>query len=253
MRSAKRGERLPRRFDVTMPTRLPGAPIPTVTGGCGVRPLCAFKKGVLQRSRSMAASSCKGPSTWDSRSSRSCPARPQNRRRPADASAPEAGRTVPRDLAPRCDRSDAIPRPWAGSMARANCWPPSSPASCRVRPGFNSLDIAQLNPTSLLATDLLMFVDGGSAGTAGGIKITTFGLLASVIWAELRGEPGEHRAPEAGRVRAASGHLDHDDRRRLGRRLHLRAVRVHPHSLDQVLFEVISAFGTVGLTRRQIL
>jgi Trk-type K+ transport system membrane component len=74
-------------------------------------------------------------------------------------------------------------------MARANCWPPSSPASCRVRQGFNSLDIAQLNPTSLLATDLLMFVDGGSAGTAGGIKITTFGLLAFVIWAELRGEP----------------------------------------------------------------
>ncbi|MEV0825025.1 potassium transporter TrkG [Nonomuraea rubra] len=55
--------------------------------------------------------------------------------------------------------------------------------------GFNSLDIAQMHPTSLLATDVLMLIGGGTAGTAGGIKITTFGLLAFIIWAEMRGEP----------------------------------------------------------------
>ena len=36
---------------------------------------------------------------------------------------------------------------------------------------------------------MLMFIGGGSAGTAGGIKVTTFFLLAFVIWAEIRGEP----------------------------------------------------------------
>ena len=37
-----------------------------------------------------------------------------------------------------------------------------------------------------------MFIGGGSAGTAGGIKVTTFALLAFVMWAEVRGEPTVH-------------------------------------------------------------
>ena len=34
----------------------------------------------------------------------------------------------------------------------------------------------------------LMFIGGGSASTAGGIKLTTFLVLAVVIWAEVRGD-----------------------------------------------------------------
>ena len=30
---------------------------------------------------------------------------------------------------------------------------------------------------------------GGTAGTAGGIKVTTFALLAVIVWAEMRGDP----------------------------------------------------------------
>ncbi len=67
--------------------------------------------------------------------------------------------------------------------------------------GFNSLDVAGMYPTSWLTTDVLMFIGGGSAGTAGGIKVTTFAVLA-----------------------------------------------LTPHSLDQVLSEVISAVATVGLS-----
>ena len=37
-----------------------------------------------------------------------------------------------------------------------------------------------------------MFIGGGSAGTAGGIKVTTFALLAFVMLAEIRGEPTVH-------------------------------------------------------------
>ncbi|MGH3974669.1 MAG: TrkH family potassium uptake protein, partial [Pseudonocardiaceae bacterium] len=58
--------------------------------------------------------------------------------------------------------------------------------------GFNSIDIGQMNPATLLITDVLMFIGGGSAGTAGGIKVTTFALLAFVMLAEVRGEPTVH-------------------------------------------------------------
>lgn len=54
--------------------------------------------------------------------------------------------------------------------------------------GFNSVDIADLNEESLVVSIILMFIGGGSASTAGGIKVTTFALLAFVIWAEIRGD-----------------------------------------------------------------
>lgn len=54
--------------------------------------------------------------------------------------------------------------------------------------GFNSVDVAALNEESLLVSTILMFIGGGSASTAGGIKVTTFALLAYVIWAEIRGD-----------------------------------------------------------------
>jgi trk system potassium uptake protein len=53
--------------------------------------------------------------------------------------------------------------------------------------GFNSVDMEGLNEESLLVSTFLMFIGGGSASTAGGIKVTTFALLAFVIWAEIRG------------------------------------------------------------------
>jgi potassium uptake TrkH family protein len=54
--------------------------------------------------------------------------------------------------------------------------------------GFQNLDLAALNLESLAVLDMLMFIGGGSGGTAGGIKVTTFFLLAFVIWAEVNGE-----------------------------------------------------------------
>jgi Trk-type K+ transport system membrane component len=37
--------------------------------------------------------------------------------------------------------------------------------------------------------DALMFIGGGSGSVAGGIKVSTFAVLAMVVWAELLGEP----------------------------------------------------------------
>ncbi|MDG4764307.1 TrkH family potassium uptake protein [Solwaraspora sp. WMMD406] len=115
--------------------------------------------------------------------------------------------------------------------------------------GFNSVDIGAMRPESLLLSDILMFIGGGSAGTAGGVKVTTVGLLAFVLWAEMRGETqvniGARRVPESNQRQALAVVL-----------LALGAVAVATfallamtrYSLDQVLFEVISAFATVGLS-----
>ncbi|MEV4176060.1 potassium transporter TrkG [Nonomuraea sp. NPDC049709] len=115
--------------------------------------------------------------------------------------------------------------------------------------GFNTLDVGQMYPSSWLVTDVLMFIGGGSAGTAGGIKVTTFGFLLFMIWSELRGEHqvniGHRRLPAATQRQALSISL-------LG--VILVAVStwllliITSHDLDRVLFEVISAFATNGLS-----
>ena len=55
--------------------------------------------------------------------------------------------------------------------------------------GLNSVDIAAMSSETLTIMSVLMFIGGGSASTAGGIKVTTFLVLAYVIWSEIRGEP----------------------------------------------------------------
>jgi trk system potassium uptake protein TrkH len=115
--------------------------------------------------------------------------------------------------------------------------------------GFNAIDIGAMRPESWLATDVLMFIGGGSAGTAGGIKVTTFGLLAFVLWAEMRGEPavnvGRRRVPAANQREALAVAL-------LGVGLVTVStfvlLDITANSLDAVLFEAISALGTVGLS-----
>ena len=54
--------------------------------------------------------------------------------------------------------------------------------------GFNSLDVGGFHDETLMGNYLLMFIGGGSAGTAGGIKITTFVLLLAVVYSQVRGQ-----------------------------------------------------------------
>ncbi|WP_191268063.1 TrkH family potassium uptake protein [Nocardiopsis terrae] len=115
--------------------------------------------------------------------------------------------------------------------------------------GFNSLDFGAMNTQTLLATDILMFIGGGSAGTAGGIKVTTFAILLLVAYANVRGEPTVHaagrRLSQATVSQATTVVL-------LSLGLVLSAtlvlMTVTPFTLDQVLFETTSAFATVGLS-----
>jgi len=53
--------------------------------------------------------------------------------------------------------------------------------------GFNAMDVGAFADQTLSINYLFMMIGGGSAGTAGGLKVTTFALLGFVVWSEIRG------------------------------------------------------------------
>ncbi len=115
--------------------------------------------------------------------------------------------------------------------------------------GFNSVDFADVHPVTLLATDLLMFIGGGPAGTAGGLKITTIGVLVFILYTEVTGGNAVNifgkRLPRSAHRHAISIVL-------LAVGLVLGATMflllITDFGLDRILFEVVSAFATVGLS-----
>jgi trk system potassium uptake protein len=115
--------------------------------------------------------------------------------------------------------------------------------------GFNSIDYALATQETQTITTGLMFIGGGSAGTAGGIKVTTFFLLAFVIWAEVRGEQevniGPRSISEQTQRQALSVALLGVAVVAVGTLLILMLTDV---DLEAALFEAASAFATVGLS-----
>lgn len=115
--------------------------------------------------------------------------------------------------------------------------------------GFNTVDYGQITPETMAINYVLMFIGGGSGGTAGGIKVTTFFLLAFVIWSEVRGESDTniaHRRISGGTMRQAlSVALLAIAVIAVGTMVILLVTDL---ALDVVLFEAISAFATVGLS-----
>ena len=115
--------------------------------------------------------------------------------------------------------------------------------------GFNNIDYGQVRQETLAVNSVLMFIGGGSAGTAGGIKVTTFFLLAFVIWAEVRGEPdvsvGTRRVSVGAQRQALTVALLGVAAVAAGTLVILVGTGV---SLDAAVFEAISAFATVGLS-----
>jgi len=115
--------------------------------------------------------------------------------------------------------------------------------------GFNTIDIGAMNTESLVVMDGLMFIGGGSASTAGGIKVTTFAILALVIAAEIRGEPDvqalKRRIPTSVQRQALTVALVSVGVIVVATLVLLSLTDL---SLDLVLFDTISAFATVGLS-----
>ncbi len=115
--------------------------------------------------------------------------------------------------------------------------------------GFNAVDVGAMRPETLLFSDFLMFVGGGSAGTAGGIKVTTFGVLLYIVWSQARGDNhvnvGRRRVPTDVQRQAVS--LTLLAMGLLGVATFVLLVMTR-FPFEAVLFEAISAFATVGLS-----
>ena len=116
--------------------------------------------------------------------------------------------------------------------------------------GMNLVDQNDIHEVTMLITDAMMFAGGGSASTAGGIKVTTIAVMFLAIMAEVRGD---------------------SETRAFGRRIPEETMRVaisvvvmgaslvavstgllvlidESVGISRALFESISAFATVGLS-----
>ena len=115
--------------------------------------------------------------------------------------------------------------------------------------GLSTVDVGEMSDTTWFMQDALMFVGGGSASTAGGIKVTTFAVLVLAIVAEARGDRdaeafGRRVGTTTVRLAVAVAFL--------GATLvgggTLLLLALTDYHLELVLFETISAFATVGLS-----
>lgn len=115
--------------------------------------------------------------------------------------------------------------------------------------GFSTIDIAQTNGATMQVLSMLMFIGGGSASTAGGIKVTTLAILFLAAMAEAKGVTD---------IQAFGRRIPHDVLR-LAVSIVLwgaTIVAVATIALQEVtgarfadaLFEAISAFATCGLS-----
>lgn len=129
--------------------------------------------------------------------------------------------------------------------------------TCRTA-GFNTIEISQMTNVSLLFMIILMFIGGAPGSCAGGIKISTFRVIAGYISSQLKGRKQvvvDRFAIDNSTLNRAmlliifsffiivtaviilniteGGDIPHPQARGLGM---------------EILFEAVSAFGTVGLS-----
>ena len=125
--------------------------------------------------------------------------------------------------------------------------------------GFNSIDIGQMTFAGLFLTIGLMFVGASPSGTGGGIKTTTLRILTNCTRSVLRGSDDvvmfKREIPVSLILKAVAVVFGSTNMVVLMTFLiYLNEGIFHPNFFEsgvtslQVLFEVVSAFATVGLS-----
>lgn len=115
--------------------------------------------------------------------------------------------------------------------------------------GFYTVDYNQISESGYLLTVILMFIGGCSGSTAGGIKVGTFAVMIMGMLAALRGKADIN----LGKRRVDMSQL-HQALAIFTAYLTIILIAVmticaiEPYSFMQVLFETVSALGTVGLS-----
>jgi len=116
--------------------------------------------------------------------------------------------------------------------------------------GFNTLDLTSLGTATVMLMMMLMFIGASPGSTGGGVKTSTFGVILAFIRSRIAGRDSVHlfyrNVPAENITRAFSVVL-----------LALSLIFVvsfvvllnQPGTqMREVVFEVVSAFGTVGLS-----
>lgn len=116
--------------------------------------------------------------------------------------------------------------------------------------GFNTVDVGTISRVTLIFSCILMFIGASPGSTGGGVKTTTFAVLLMSIRASIRSqaniEVGRRSISHAVVNRAVSIVVIALLVAVLG--LVLLLITQPDLPFDQLLFEVVSALGTVGLS-----
>lgn len=115
--------------------------------------------------------------------------------------------------------------------------------------GFNTIDTGLLTPSSKLVTIVLMFIGGSPGSTAGGIKTTTMIVMLLVVWANLIDSKGTNvfgRRLSEDAIRKAS--IVFTINLMLAVVSGIIMMTLQPFTMEDCLFEVFSAIGTVGMS-----
>jgi len=121
--------------------------------------------------------------------------------------------------------------------------------SASTTTGFNSVNIAAMSAPAIFMLTVLMFIGASPNSTGGGIKTTTLGVMVAGLWALLKGREDttlfRRRIPHKTLHSAFS--------LTLAAGLWVTVVigvmlLMEPATFEEIVFEVISAFGNVGLS-----
>ncbi|MDO5645662.1 MAG: potassium transporter TrkG [Dermabacter sp.] len=136
------------------------------------------------------------------------------------------------------------PMPWADKIVAALFHSTTSRTA-----GFNAIDLSVAHSETWFITDILMLIGAGPAGTAGGLKVTTFVILLAVIVSEVRGERDVrlfHRRIPDPVIRQVVALVGLFALLIIAATLTISALE--SAGVERVLFETISALTTTGLS-----
>lgn len=115
--------------------------------------------------------------------------------------------------------------------------------------GFNTIDVGSMSQASKLLTDILMFIGGCPGSTAGGVKTTSVVVIIVYIWSNLRNMSG---------CNIGGRRIGDEDVKKASMVIGLNFILaltalliitgVQDFNMDDLLLEVFSAIGTVGLS-----
>lgn len=115
--------------------------------------------------------------------------------------------------------------------------------------GYNTLDYGQMQSATVFFTIILMFIGAAPTSTGGGVKVSTAGVLFMAIWSQIRGKDDAelfHRRITSSTISRAYSVVFIAAILVIFVTMMISLTEQKPFL--NLLFEVVSAFGTVGLT-----